>query len=71
MRMERHTVTGLEPSTIEAKEEVMTTRLTVGAFFLMAFKMPVVPMMAGSRRSFLVSVMFYFGVSIIFITSRG
>ena len=41
---------------IDAKEEVMTTRLTDGAFFLMAFKIPVVPTMAGSRRSFLVSV---------------
>lgn len=57
---------GLEPLTIEAKEEVMTTRLTVGAFFLIALSMPVVPMMAGSRRSFLVSVIFYPAVSVIF-----
>jgi hypothetical protein len=41
---------------MEAKEEVITTRFTVGAFFLMAFSIPVVPIIAGSRRSFLVSV---------------
>ncbi len=34
---------------IAAKLLVMTTRLTVGAFFLIAFKSPVVPMMAGSN----------------------
>lgn len=37
---------------MEAKEEVMTTRLTEGADFLMDFRMPVVPMTAGSRSSF-------------------
>jgi hypothetical protein len=39
-----------------AKEEVITTRFTEGAFFLMAFRIPVVPIMAGSNRSFLTSV---------------
>lgn len=34
-----------------AKDDVMTTRLTVGADFLMDFKMPVVPITAGSSRS--------------------
>jgi hypothetical protein len=43
---------------IEAKEEVITTRVTVGAFFLIALRIPVVPITAGSRRSFLVSVTF-------------
>ncbi len=38
-----------------ANEEVMTTRFTVGANFLMAWRIPVVPMIAGSRRSFWVS----------------
>jgi hypothetical protein len=42
---------------MEAKEEVIITRLTVGAFPLIAFSTPVVPIIAGSRRSFLVSVM--------------
>lgn len=41
---------------IDAKDEVMTTLFTEGAFFLMAFKMPVVPITAGSMRSFCVSV---------------
>ena len=41
---------------IDAKDEVMTTLLTEGAFFLIAFKIPVVPMTAGSMRSFCVSV---------------
>jgi len=41
---------------IDAKDEVMTTLLTEGAFFLIAFKIPVVPMTAGSMRSFWVSV---------------
>jgi hypothetical protein len=39
----------------DAKDEVMTTLFTEGAFFLMAFKMPVVPITAGSMRSFCVS----------------
>jgi len=34
---------------IAAKLLVTTTRLTVGALFLIAFKSPVVPMMAGSN----------------------
>lgn len=46
----------LEPSIIDAKDEVMTTRFTVGAFFLMALRIPVVPIIAGSKRSFLVSL---------------
>jgi len=65
----------LSPSRIDAKEDVITTLLTVGALFLIDFSMPtyqvsvkynqhnpydsnspVVPMMAGSNRSFLVSV---------------
>lgn len=36
--------------------ELLTTFFTVGPFFLIAFSTPVVPMMAGSSRSFLVSV---------------
>jgi hypothetical protein len=42
--------------TIAANDDVMTTRFTEGAFFLIDFKIPVVPMIAGSRRSCLVSV---------------
>lgn len=38
---------------MDAKEEVMTTRFTPGADFLMAFRMDVVPIMAGSRSSVL------------------
>lgn len=37
-------------SMIAAKEEVMTTRLTVGALLLIAFRIPVVPIMAGLIR---------------------
>lgn len=37
------------PSMTEAKLEVMTTRFTVGALFLIDFRIPVVPMIAGSR----------------------
>ncbi len=33
---------------MDAKEEVMTTCLTVGAYSLMAFRILVVPMIAGS-----------------------
>ena len=36
--------------------EKRTTRLTEGALFLMALRIPVVPIIAGSRRSFFVSV---------------
>ena len=36
---------------MEAKEDVMTTRLTEGADFLMDLRTPVVPIMAGSRSS--------------------
>jgi hypothetical protein len=39
-----------------AKEEVRITRLTVGAWFLMACRIPAVPLMVGSRRSFFVSM---------------
>lgn len=46
----------LEGLTIDANEEVITTLFTVGAFFLIALRTPVVPMIAGSRRSFLTSV---------------
>lgn len=42
---------------MEANEEVITTRFTVGAFFLIALRIPIVPIIAGSRRSFFVSVM--------------
>jgi hypothetical protein len=42
--------------TMLAKEEVMTTRLTVGADFLMDLRTPVVPIMAGSRSSLDLSV---------------
>ena len=64
-----------DPSTIDAKDDVMTTFLTLGALFFMDLStpifcrqliapravelldnMPVVPMIAGSKRSFLVSV---------------
>lgn len=45
----------LDGFTIAAKDDVMTTCFTVGAFFLMDFKMPVVPMTAGSSKSCLVS----------------
>lgn len=38
------------------RNAALTTRLTVGALFLMARRMPVVPIMAGSRRSLLMSV---------------
>lgn len=37
--------------TIAANDDVITTCLTVGALFLIDFRMPVVPMTAGSRRS--------------------
>lgn len=37
--------------TIEANEEVMTTLFTVGAWALMAFRIPVVPLIAGSKKS--------------------
>jgi hypothetical protein len=40
-------------SRIEAKDEVMTTRFTPGAVAWRALRMPVVPMTAGSIRSFL------------------
>lgn len=33
-------------SFMAAKDEVMTTRLTVGAFFLVAFRIPIVPITA-------------------------
>ena len=39
-----------------AKDDVITTCFTLGAFFLIALRIPVVPMMAGSKRSFLISV---------------
>lgn len=41
----------LLPFTIAAKEDVITTCLTVGALFFIDFRMPVVPMTAGSIRS--------------------
>lgn len=37
---------------IAADEEVMTTRLTLGAYALIDLRMPVVPLIAGSRKSF-------------------
>ena len=43
--------TPLSMSMIEAKEEVMTTRLTFGACFWMEVRTEVVPSMAGLRRS--------------------
>jgi len=39
-----------------ANEDVRTTRVTDGAFFLIAERRLRVPFMAGSRRSFLVFV---------------
>lgn len=36
---------------IAAEDEVMTTRLTEGPCALMDLRMPVVPLMAGSRKS--------------------
>jgi hypothetical protein len=44
---------GLAVLTIAAKEDVMTTILTVGADALIDLRMPVVPMIAGSIKSFL------------------
>lgn len=41
----------MAPSTMDAKLEVITTRLTEGALFLIDFRIPVVPMKAGSRSS--------------------
>ena len=41
----------LSESMIAAKEEVMTTRFTVGAEALIAFRMPVVPIMAFEKVS--------------------
>jgi hypothetical protein len=41
-----------EGSTIAAKEDVITTCFTEGAFFLIDFKIPVVPITAGSSRSY-------------------
>ena len=41
---------------MEAKEEVTTTLFTLGALFLIDLRMPVVPITAGSRRSFWISV---------------
>src|ERR1700712_5234175 len=46
----------LSALTMAAKDDVITTRLTVGALFLIDFKMPVVPIMAGSSRSCPLSV---------------
>lgn len=40
----------------DMEPHVLTTRLTVGALFLTAFRMPVVPITAGSSKSFLTSV---------------
>jgi hypothetical protein len=55
-----------------AKEEVMTTRFTVGALFLIAFKIPVVPFTAGSRRSFFVSVVLKWkGLAVWMTASNG
>ena len=39
-----------------ANDEVMTTRLTEGALALIALRIPVVPLIAGSRISFTGSV---------------
>jgi hypothetical protein len=36
---------------IAADDEVMTTRFTDGAYALIDLRMPVVPLMAGSRKS--------------------
>lgn len=43
----------LASSRTEAKDEVMTTRFTPGAEAWRALRIPVVPMTAGSMRSFL------------------
>lgn len=43
----------LVASMMAAKDEVTTTRFTEGADLAMALRMPVVPMTAGSMRSFL------------------
>lgn len=37
---------------IAADEDVITTRLTLGAYALIDLRIPVVPLMAGSRKSF-------------------
>ena len=55
-----------------AKEEVMTTLVTAGALALMAVRMPVVPRMAGSRRSFFVSWMLKWkGLAVWITVSNG
>jgi hypothetical protein len=46
-----------EASIMDAKDEVMTTCLTVGAFFLIAFRMPVVPMMLRTKLAVELQVM--------------
>lgn len=53
-------------------EGAHTTRLTVGAFWVMALSIPVVPMMAGSRRSFFISVTLrWYGDEVWITTSNG
>lgn len=42
---------------IVADDEVTTTRLTVGAWALTDLRIPVVPLIAGSRKSFIGSWM--------------
>lgn len=53
-------------------EGAHTTRLTVGAYLVMALSIPVVPMMAGSRRSFFISVTLrWYGDEVWITTSNG
>lgn len=59
-------------SWIAAKEDVITTRFTVGANRWIALRMDVVPFMAGSRRSFWMSVMLKWKGDAVWITaSKG
>ena len=50
----------------------MTTRVTAGADFLIAWRIPVVPIMAGSKRSFFVSVILKWkGLAVWITVSNG
>ena len=55
-----------------AKEDVIATRLTEGALALIALRIPVVPMMAGSSKSFFGSVMLKWkGLAVCRTASKG
>ena len=48
-----------------------TTRLTVGAYFFVDSRIPVVPMTAGSRSSFFVSVVLKWNGDAVWITASN